>query len=79
MTDYALTLALRQHIFTVLVDGDRESWVIVEVAQDGRVLAYRMRDEPYYDQPGVAYHRWFDGSVLADEIAKNWDRDWGLR
>lgn len=76
MTDYAMTLALRGHLFRVLTDDNYVLWSIVEVARDGKVLAVRYDDQPYCDRPGVALHRWFDGNVLAEQIDEFWERSW---
>ena len=67
--DWPTTLALRDAWFT---EEDGTTWRIVQVARDGRVLGYR--DAPYYDYPGCAVHRWFDGSVLQERIDSIW---WG--
>jgi hypothetical protein len=72
MTDYAMTLALRGNVITI----DYDCWVIVEIDRDGRVLAHRMADEPRHDWPGVALHRWFDGSALQEKISEFWERGW---
>jgi hypothetical protein len=69
VTDHALTALLYRHVFTI----DDHGWAVVEVSKDGRVLMYRQWDAPYYDRPGVAYHRWFDASVLSAHQQRRWD------
>jgi hypothetical protein len=69
-TDWFLTRMFAQH----LVKIEDETWCVVEVAHNGQFLAYRYFDAPYYARPGVAYHRWFDGSALIEEIQDRWER-----
>jgi hypothetical protein len=76
--DYALTLALAMRIFNVeRGDGNWDLWGIAEVARNGDVLAWRLKDEPHQDMPGVAYYKWWPSSVLAFELQRKWDDDRG--
>lgn len=62
MIHHALTALLHRHLFTL---DDGHLWAVMEFGADRRVLMRREWDAPYYDMPGVAYHRWFDADVLS--------------
>jgi hypothetical protein len=63
--DRGATLALAGwHLYV-----DNWMWTVLEVATSGEVLVFR--DEPAYDRPGVAHHRWLtvgevDAAIAAD-------------